>query len=96
MDVEKLFKLSKIKIQKQIIKDVELKISQILQMVDSMSLVNCEDISQDLDDFQNTLLRQDEVHSINTREDLFLNLHGKERISATECNYYRVPKVLED
>ena len=97
MDIEKLFRLSKIKVQEKMLEDVAVKISHTMQMVDSMHRVNCESQSQESNSSTAiAIFRNDEVHSVNTREDLFSNLSPKEREFAEKSGYYRVSRVIEN
>jgi aspartyl/glutamyl-tRNA(Asn/Gln) amidotransferase C subunit len=97
MDIEKLFRLSKIKVQEKMLEEVSAKISHTMQMVDSMHQVNCEiDAKGSESQIETTRFRNDEVLMLNTREDLFTNLSTKEREFAERSGYYRVPRVIEN
>jgi aspartyl/glutamyl-tRNA(Asn/Gln) amidotransferase C subunit len=97
MDIEKLFKLSKIEFQSQRLEEVQIKLSNVLAMVDSMHAISCEPDLEETQTFSSNLyFRKDEVHSINTRDDLFANLPAKEKEFAQKSGYYRVSRIVDN
>ena len=95
MDIEKLFKLSKIKLQTQRLEEVHTKLSHVLEMVDALHLVDCDGGKRVQLSPSEAHLRKDEVYSLNNRDDLFCNLPHEEREFAQKSGYYRVPKIMD-
>ena len=95
MDIEKLFKLSKIKPQIQRLEEVRTKLSNVLEMIDALHLVDCDGGQRMQFAPSETHLRKDEVYSLNSRDDLFSNLPHEEREFAQKSGYYRVPKIVD-
>jgi aspartyl/glutamyl-tRNA(Asn/Gln) amidotransferase C subunit len=95
MDIEKLFKLSKIKLQSQRLEEMQIKLSNVLEMVDALHLVDCDGGQRTQFPPSEIHLRKDEVRSLNNRDDLFSNLPHEEREFAQKSGYYRVPKIVD-
>lgn len=96
-EIEKLFELSKIKLDPKGVDEFRRKLSLVLNMIEQISKVDCSDvppmvvISQ-----QSDSVRNDAVVELNSTEDLFANLPSVERDSALALKHYRVPRVLEE
>lgn len=96
-EIEKLFKLSKIKLDPKRVDEFTRKLSLVLDMIGQISKVDCCNvppmvvISQSSDS-----VREDVVVNLNSSEDLFANLPSSEREVALSSGHYRVPRVLEE
>lgn len=96
-EIEKLFALSKMRVEARRMGEVREKLSLIWEMIEQIGKVDCSDVpplvvvSQ-----QNDALGDDRVVKLNDRRDLFANLPEVERDAAAVSGYYRVPRVLEE
>lgn len=96
-EIEKLFELSKIKLDQKAIPEVARKLSFVLELVDQIRKVDCSNV-QPLAVLveKSDSIREDEPLKISSKEDLFANLPASEREYAIALGYYRVPNVMSE
>jgi aspartyl-tRNA(Asn)/glutamyl-tRNA(Gln) amidotransferase subunit C len=95
-DIKKLSHLAKIKLNGKEANDLQVKLSDIMGMIDSLKEVDTEGIVPltSVVDATNRL-REDEVNDGDIQENLFKNAPGKNADLAKEIKCFVVPKVVE-
>ena len=94
-EVEKLFKLSKIKKNDALFEKICEKLNDVMVMVDQTQRVDCSNLDpMSYISTANDAIREDKVVTLNSRDDLFANLVPKEKEFSMKTGYFRVPKVL--
>lgn len=92
----KVAKLSRLKISGDKVNYMHSQLSNIMEMINQLQLVNTDDVEPLSSVCGNNLtMRKDEVSSSDIRDDLFKNVPGEKADFAREIGCYIVPKVVE-
>lgn len=95
-DVKKVAKLARLKFSEAEVNSFASQLDSIMKMIDEINDVDCSNIEPlaSVCDM-NLRLRADEVDNNITREELFLNVPGKDSDVAKEIKCFIVPKMVE-
>lgn len=95
-NIKKLSHLAKIKLDEKEAKDLQVKLSGIMNMIDTLKEVDTKGIEPLTSVVDATSrLREDEVNDGNIQYDLFKNAPGRAANLAKEIKCFVVPKVVE-